>query len=93
MSKAEDARKGLTYNEATGEYNLTYVVNNLMSSMGAGSVGLAWLTGFDERASILREMEVLANLGTITIDGKRSMLHRFISTKGLTLSMTLESPL
>lgn len=71
MSKSEAARKGITYNQETGEYELTYIVNNLMSVQGSDRTGLTWLAGFDERESILREMEVLANLGTLVIDGKK----------------------
>lgn len=71
MRKPASAQKGIVYNEATGEYELTYVVNNLMSSHGVGSTGLTWATGLDERESILREREALASLGTIIVDGKK----------------------
>lgn len=71
VSKPPSAQKGIVYNETTGEYELTYVVNNLMSSHGVGSTGVTWASGLDERASILKEMEVLANLGTIIVDGKK----------------------
>ncbi len=66
MAKGEDKRKGITFNEATGEYELTYVVNNLMSATHLTAIG-----GLNEKESILREQGILSKLKEMTIDGKK----------------------
>ena len=66
--------KGIKRNN-DGSFELTYVVNNLMSpnTLLGGKTGLTYLAGLDERKAILREMEVLQQLSgqTIIIDGKK----------------------
>ena len=67
MAKGENS-KGIKINKVTGEYELTYVVTNLMSAVGATG-----LVGLNEKKSILREQQIFNRLKqhTLIIDEKK----------------------
>ncbi|MCB1107858.1 MAG: hypothetical protein KDK76_07170 [Chlamydiia bacterium] len=60
LSKRPNEQKGLRRTE--NGYELTFMVNNLMSSHGAFGTGLTFFTGLDEREAVIKEQEIFEAL-------------------------------
>lgn len=85
MAKPPEQRQGIRQ-LPDSSFELTYMVNNLMSSMTVLDVSVTGMgSEFDETISILREKAILEALGPLVIDGKKVHINPLYFNQGVNL--------